>query len=77
MRTVQSVFVWTLVRMLALRASVQKAVARRQDMTAMGTNSSQLGWFAIAVIVLLLIFVFVKGPFSSWAHNVMNQLTSI
>ena len=77
MRAVQSVFMWMMVRMLALRASMQKAVARRQDMTAMGTNSSQLGWFAIAVIILLLIFAFVKGPFSSWAQNTMNSLTGI
>lgn len=62
---------------LGLMASAHKAITRRQDMAAMGTNSSQLGWFAIAVIILLLLFVFVKGPFSSWAQNVMNQLTSI
>lgn len=60
-----------------LMASAQAAVARRKSMTAMGTNSSQLGWFAIAVIILLLLFVFVKGPFSSWAQKTMNSLTSI
>jgi hypothetical protein len=61
---------------LTLRAS--NAIARRRSQVATGNTSSNLGWLAVVIFLIIAAYLFwTRGPGHTWFSSVLQAPTSI
>ena len=55
-----------------------QAVTRRQSQAATGNTSSNLGWLAVVIFLIIAAYLFwTKGPGHTWFSSVLQAPTSI
>ena len=55
-----------------------QAVTRRQSQTATGNTSSNLGWLAVVIFLIIAAYLFwTQGPGHTWFSSVLQAPTSI
>ena len=68
---VQVMWLWSVERLT-------QAIARRQSQVATGNTSSNLGWLAVVIFLIIAAYLFwTQGPGHVWFSSVLQAPTSI